>query len=119
MQARKEERKTISIPGRYFTGLGAPVDVQLKNLSEKGCCLAEVSGNLPIGSRLQIHVGSSGPHHAHVKWSKNGDVGVTFVTPLDPDKFQGFQASHVPDMTQDMVSGDFEKMEPGRPQRFC
>ena len=119
MQARKEQRKIISIPGRYFTGLGEPVDAQLKNLSVKGCCLTEVSGNLTVGSRLQIHVGNSGPHHAHVKWAKGGDVGVTFVSQIDPDMFDRFKASHVPDAEQNTITGDFEEMEPGLPQRFC
>ncbi|WP_299196272.1 PilZ domain-containing protein [uncultured Erythrobacter sp.] len=119
MRARKDQRKIISIPGRYFTGLGDPVDVELKNLSVRGCCMAAVSGKLPPGSRLQIHIGSSGPHHAHVKWARDNEVGVVFVKPLDPERFARFQSSHVPDSAQSTIAGDFEDMLSGRPQRFC
>ena len=119
MRTRKNQRKTISLPGRYFTGLGEPVDVVLKDLSTGGCSFAVEAGNLTLGSRLQIHVGSSGPHHARVKWMKGGEAGVTFDKPIDADLFDRFQTSHVPDSLQATISGEFDDMEPSRPQRFC
>lgn len=119
MRTRKQERKPISLPGRYFTGLGTPVDVLLKDLSTGGCSFALETHNLALGSRLQIHVGSSGPHHAHVKWLRDGEAGVQFTAKLDDALFDNFQASHVPDSAQTTIIADFEDMQPGRPQRFC
>lgn len=119
MQTRKNPRKAITLPGRYFTGLGDPVDVQLTDLSTGGCSFAVGPGKLMLGSRLQIFVAGSGPHHASIKWLKDGEAGVCFAVPLDEEEFDKMQPSHIPDLTPEAMPGDFDEMKPGLPLRFC
>lgn len=107
------------MPGRYFTGLGAPVDVKLTDLSEGGCRFATGGRMLPLGHNLQIYIGNSGPHLASVKWADRGEVGITFASPLDTEQFSRFQNSHVPDGTFDTQSAEFETMPESAPRRFC
>ena len=119
MRTRKKPRKSISVPGRYFTGLGDPVDVTLSDLSEGGCRFPIGNQRLNIGARLQIYVASTGPHRASVRWIDDGQVGVTFSTPLQTEQFEKFQVSHVPDLAEDTKPGDFDIVPDALPHRFC
>lgn len=119
MRTRKAPRKSIAVPGRYFTGLGDPVDVTLSDLSEGGCRFPIGNQRLNIGAPIQIYVASSGPHRATVRWIDQGQVGVTFAVPLETEQFEKFRISHVPDMTQDDTPGEFEVVPNALPQRFC
>jgi len=119
MRTRKTTRKAINVPGRYFTGLGDPVDVTLSDLSEGGCRFPMEAHKLNIGAPLQVYVAGSGPHRASVRWIDNGQVGVTFATPLESEQFEKFMASHVPDLSDEATPGDFEIAPDALPQRFC
>lgn len=119
MRTRKTNRKTITLPGRYFTGLGTPVDVTLSDLSVGGCRFPKGDLKLIPGAPIQIYVGGSGPHRASIKWVADGDVGVTFTTPLDQELFENFQSSHVPDRQATGRPGDFDSVPDTLPQRFC
>lgn len=119
MQTRKKPRKSLTVPGRYFTGLGSPVDVTLADLSEGGCRFATDNKKLALGSHLQVYVAGSGPHQAAVRWVEKGEVGVTFASPLETEQFEKFQGSHVPDLSDEALPGDFEPMPDALPQRFC
>ncbi|MBV7258851.1 PilZ domain-containing protein [Erythrobacter crassostreae] len=119
MQTRKTSRKTVSLPGRYFTGLGNPVDVTLIDLSTGGCRFAPGPGKFTPGTQLQVFVGSSGPHRAMIKWSDGGEIGVTFTVPLNSNLVDQSQDGHVPDLSKSMAPGDFEPMDGSRPSRFC
>ncbi len=119
MQTRKTPRKSLNVPGRYFTGLGDPVDVTLADLSEGGCRFAIGNQKLNIGAPMQIYVASTGPHRASVRWIDDGQVGVTFATPLETEQFEKFKGSHVPDMSDDGTPGEFEVVPDALPQRYC
>lgn len=119
MQTRKIPRKTISIPGRYFTGRGAPADVIVRDLSTGGCRFDTDRPDLAPGTRMQLYLGKSGPHHAIVKWGGKGEVGVTFSVPLDEGLFEGFKSSHVPDLPENTRAGEFDDMPEHLPNRFC
>lgn len=119
MRTRKTTRKTITLPGRYFTGLGVPEDVVLSDLSTGGCRFHIGDRKVTLGAPIQIFVAGTGPHRATVKWVKDGEVGLTFTMPLSESQFAGFQASHIPDPAAAITSGDFEDMSDARPQRFC
>ncbi|WP_432201345.1 PilZ domain-containing protein [Erythrobacter sp. W53] len=119
MKTRQKPRKAFTLPGRYFTGLGAPVDVMLTDLSEGGCRFVTGGRALPLGANLQIYVANSGPHLASVKWAAQGEVGVTFSSPLATEKFEQFQNSHVPDASWSEQIGEFDAMPEGPPRRFC
>jgi len=97
MQTRKSNRKTISLPGRYFTGLGTPEDVTLADLSVGGCRFA-------YGDRKPV---------------KGEEVGVTFTTPLSQKHFESFQASHIPDASARNAADNFDDMAGKQQQRFC
>lgn len=119
MKTRQKPRKNINLPGRYFTGLGDPVDVLLADVSEGGCRFEAGPQRLVIGSPLQIFVAGSGPHRAAVRWIDNGEVGVTFASPLATELLQSFKASHVPDLSDDATPGDFASLPDSLPHRFC
>ena len=118
MRTRQKERKVVNLPGRYFTGLGQPVDVTLSDLSTGGCRFNAGNNKLTLGSRIQIFVGPSGPHYATIKWVRKGEVGLTFAEPIPDDHFQSFKSSHVPD-SQDIPGHQFGDMPSSLPQRFC
>lgn len=129
MRTRQTQRKTISLPGRYFTGRGSPVDVQLGDLSVGGCRFAIGSDPLPLGAPVQIFVEGAGPYRAIVKWVEGGEAGVTFTVPLTDEQFANFRNSHVPGFpapdsrVHDNSSRDTlasaEAMPKALPQRFC
>lgn len=119
MRTRQKPRKALTVPGRFFTGLGEPVDVKLADLSEGGCRFSAGDRTLPIGSHVQIYIAGSGPHHASVTWSDKGEVGVTFAKPLESDQLRRFQNTHVPDLSVDSSQRDFEPMPDTPPRRFC
>ncbi len=119
MQTRQTNRKPITLAGRYFTGQGTPTDVTITDLSSGGCRFASRSPFLTRGARVQIYLEKSGPHHALVKWIEDGEIGVTFNTPLSEDDFATFQNSHVPAVAEDRRAGAFEDMPKSLPNRFC
>lgn len=119
MQTRTTHRKTINLAARYFTGLGNPVDVVISDVSVGGCRFGIKSSNLMLGSRLQMFIESSGPHHATVKWTEGEEVGVTFANPLSEEHVAKFKSSHVPACEADRRAGIFDEMPKALPNRFC
>ena len=119
MQTRQKPRKVLTVPGRYFTGHGEPVDVRLRDLSVGGCCFASGDDTLPRGSRLQLLIAGRGPYKANVKWCGDGECGVTFAVPLDPESFKQFQNSHVADFSDEGPSATFRSMSGKAGQRYC
>lgn len=119
MRTRQTNRKHISLPGRFSTGLGEPQDVVLRDLSCGGCRFAAGSQKIAPGAPLQIYVGQTGPHRAIVRWAKEGEVGLGFLKPLTQQQFESFQASHIPDSTNANPQAAFEDMGDLTSQRFC
>ncbi len=119
MQTRQKPRKVLTVPGRYFTGDGEPVDVNLCDLSVGGARFAIGSDTLLRGSKVQILIAGRGPYKATVKWCADGECGVTFVMPLDPETFVQFRNSHIADFSEEGTAGDFQPMAPQKGQRFC
>ncbi len=119
MRTRQSSRKNITLPGRYFTGLGTPEDVVLTDLSVGGCRFANGNRRVTLGSPIQIYVANTGPHRATVKWVQDGKVGVTFTSPLSQDQFSAFQSSHIPDTIDPGAMDSFQDMKDAKPQRFC
>ena len=119
MQTRQKPRKALNLPGRYFTGLGSPVDVMLSDVSEGGCRFSVGSAKLAIGSPLQVYVAGSGRHRAAVRWIDDGYVGVTFAAPLASEQVANLQIGHVPDISAEAHPGEFDTMADAKPQRFC
>lgn len=119
MQTRKKPRKVLDLPGRYFTGLGTPVDVVLSDVSEGGCRFPIGSQKLAIGSPLQIYIAGVGPYRAAIRWVEDGHAGVTFSVPLDPEQVDNFKAEHVSGTSNAATTEAFEPMDDAKPRRFC
>ena len=119
MRTRQTNRETISLPGRYFTGLGKPEDVTLSDLSVGGCRFALGQRKLLLGAPVQIYVGSSGPHRATVRWTKDGEAGVTFRVPLPKQMLASLQDGDIPDAPKTDAMDAFDDMTDAQPQRFC
>jgi len=122
MQARKKLRRNINVPGRYFTGIGAPVDIALRDISEGGCRFPLGSAQLARGAQLQIIIAGTGPLRGSVRWIEDGDVGVTFKVPLDSEVVEQLKSSHIHGTVAAAPSGEFAPMTAtpdGLPRRFC
>lgn len=119
MQTRKKPRKALNLPGRYFTGLGTPIDVVLSDVSEGGCRFPVGTQKLAIGSPLQIYIAGAGPYRAAIRWVDDGQAGVTFTVPLDPAQVDSFQVEQVPDASGAAIIDAFEPMDDAKPRRFC
>lgn len=119
MQTRKIQRKAIRLPGRYVAGRSRPMDVAVTDVSLGGCRFEARNSRLTLGSRLQIVIAQTGPHHAIVKWANEREVGVTFDKQLTKQQFDAFKNSHVPDVFADADEPAFEPETETRPHRFC
>lgn len=119
MQTRQTPRKTVSIPGRYFTGTGVPVDVTVREISVGGCRFESNSPHLTTGVRVQIEIAGTGPHHGTIKWVENGEIGVTFARKLADADLAAFQSSHIPAATPAAPQSAFRPMKAAKQNRFC
>lgn len=119
MKTRQTQRKTITLAGRYLGGSGRPVDVTINDLSQRGCRFAVDAPQPARGSQVQLFLEGSGPHHAMVKWVKDGEVGVTFIAQLDENLFRRFQNSHVPSLDDNRPRDGAVAPPKGAPNRFC
>ena len=119
MQTRQTSRKTISLPGRYYTGAGEPVDVTLCELSVGGCRFASPGKPMIPGTPIQIYVGASGPHRANVRWSENDEIGVTFAAPFTQAQIDAFENGEEPGAPGAAQSAAFDELPQTKPHRFC
>ena len=84
MDLRREQRYSISVPGRYRKGTGVRFNVAIKDLSEYGCQFSDLVGRIGIGDDITIRIGDIGPLDARVKWVAKREIGVEFDQPLYP-----------------------------------
>ncbi len=77
-EARSDDRKSLSIWGRYRTGSGLRRDVPIKDLSESGCRFYDKFSSLLPGMELTLRIETIGPFPATVQWQDAGYVGVQF-----------------------------------------
>lgn len=115
MRTRQKTRKLLTVPGRYFTGRGSPVDVMLSDLSEGGCRFSAEDTKLAAGLHLQIFIAGTGPYQASIRWIDDGEVGVTFASPLEAAQFEQFQNSHVQAFSPDAAGSAQDQL----PRRLC
>lgn len=119
MRTRQANRKLISLPGRFSTGLGEPQDVILRDLSCGGCRFEHGAQKVAPGAPMQIYVGQTGPHRAIVRWVQGGEVGLGFEKPLSEQQFRSFQSTHIPDSADVAANAAFDEIGEMTPQRFC
>jgi len=119
MRTRQTQRKIVSLPGRYSTGLGEPQDVTLLDLSTGGCRFEKGEHRISLGAPMQIYIADTGPHRAIVKWVFEGEVGLHFLVSLTEEQLDRFQGSHCPEESYDPPADAFEDISDLRPQRFC
>ncbi|MGE5953554.1 MAG: PilZ domain-containing protein [Qipengyuania vulgaris] len=84
MDLRREQRYSISVPGRYRKGTGVRYNVAIKDLSEYGCQFSDLVGRIDAGDEITIRIGEIGPLDARVKWVVKREIGVEFDQPLYP-----------------------------------
>ena len=118
MRTRQSERKTITLPGRYLTDYGMPADVLLTDVSAGGCRFKTDTSRLSVGTPLQIVIDGNGPHHATIKWVRQGEVGVTFNHRLAQDVLDQFRHSHV-GVAAGAAGDRFDETTGALPRRFC
>ena len=118
MRTRQKPRKAITLPGRYYTGTGAPVDVRLSDFSDGGCRFAAGATRLAPGMPVQIAVAGAGTYPAIVKWCVRGEAGVTFLERLSEAELARVQNSHVPDVPGANPEPQFQPISQP-PRRFC
>ena len=84
MDLRREQRYSISVPGRYRKGTGVRYNVAIKDLSEYGCQFSDLVGRIDVNDDITIRIGEIGPLDARVKWVAKREIGVEFDQPLYP-----------------------------------
>lgn len=119
MRTRQQPRRQIDLPGRYFTGVGAPVDVVVSDVSEGGCRFPIGAARLAPGTPLQLTIAASGPHRATVRWIEDGAVGVVFAQPLSAELVEQLKSGANSDHPAAAAPAKFEPAPDQRPQRFC
>jgi hypothetical protein len=119
MRSRKKPRCQIDLAGRYFTGLGAPVDVVLSDVSEGGCRFPAGAERLVPGARLQLSIAGSRPLRATVRWVEDGEIGVIFARSLTPEQVEQLKTGSLTESSAAAQQVAFEPMPNLRPQRFC
>lgn len=117
METRRDSRRQTSIQGRYYTGLGTPVDVMILDLSHGGCRFVVNDETLRVGTPLQLHIGSSGPYRASVRWANDGEVGVRFVLELEAEELAELQCGE--SLDPDDMSSQIQPPTSATPLRFC
>jgi hypothetical protein len=125
MQTRQKSRRSVDVPARYFTGVGEPVAVMLRDISEGGCRFPAGNAKLRAGMPLQISVAGTAPLSAKVRWAEDGEIGVNFDRPLAPEmveQFKSFQFANPPSAAK---PSEFAPMPApidlsnAPPRRFC
>ena len=119
MQIRETSRRTLSVPARYVTGMGTPVDVTMRDISTGGCCFKDGQRQLRIGTPLQIHIAGSGPYRAAVRWIEGDLVGIKFVLMLEEEEVERFEALEALDGSEPVKPFDLPPITEGQPLRFC
>jgi hypothetical protein len=122
MMTRQNHRKPLTLPGRYQIGQERGVEVALRDISPGGCRFDHGGANLVAGSRIKVHIGNAGPFLARVRWVRAGDAGVTFVSRLDQDQYDGFRNCHLtPSPRDDHRDGlaDTDSAPGIQPRRYC
>jgi len=119
METRQAPRRNVTLPGRYITGLGLPVDVTLIDISEGGCCFSSDEERLRIGTPLQMYIAGSGPHRGSVRWTHGNEVGIAFLIPLDEQTLDQIQSGEIDDRPQPVAPVALEQVTEAQPLRFC
>ena len=77
---RRHEREHVVAVSRVRELGCAASGAKLKDVSIGGCCLAGV--DLPANGEVWVTIGALAPVRATVIWSKGGEIGCEFYTPL-------------------------------------
>ena len=94
MRTRTKDRRKVEIPGQCSTVQGRVLDVAILDLTDAGCRFANVEPPLMVRTAINLMIGGQGPFKAHVRWTLDGDVGVSFARPFTADQVEA------------MISGD-------------
>lgn len=79
---RAEPRAAAESQTVVLTARGCNHVVRLLNVSSSGAML--VSPLMPhIGERVRVQLLGHGPAEAHVRWVREGKIGINFVAPLE------------------------------------
>ncbi len=96
MRTRQKDRRKVEIAGQCCTADGRLFDIAVRDLTDGGCRFGDLQPPLRIGEQLNLMIGGSGPHRAHVRWSNEGAVGVSFARPFTKEQIE------------QLIAGDFK-----------
>ncbi len=78
MMIPREDRHMVAIPASLQRQGGAVVDVEVVNLSERGCRVRHKK-TLWIGELVELRMPDRPPTQAQVRWSLLGNAGLKFL----------------------------------------
>ena len=81
--SRKESRKGLNMAAAFRTAMDRTT-VEVSNISERGCQIANAYGPLQVGSRVMLRPEGFESFVGTVRWCAYGKVGVEFESPLHP-----------------------------------
>ena len=73
----REDRRIVAIPASIQRQGGAIVEVEVVNLSERGCRVRHTK-TLWFGELVELRVPDQAPRRAQVRWSLIGNAGLKF-----------------------------------------
>ncbi|WP_156500636.1 hypothetical protein [Croceicoccus bisphenolivorans] len=95
MDERRQVRQVIHTQGNFRRGVGIGLKVEVANLTQHGCCLCSIPGNLRRGDYLSLRLAGFGPIEGEIKWLHLGKAaGMQFYTPLHQAVFDHIVARH-------------------------
>jgi hypothetical protein len=78
---RRAERHELTVQGSYRFG-GRRRDVQLTDLSEKGCRFVDRHSPVRLDDEIQLRIEMLGPFEGRVRWRDSRYVGIQFEQPI-------------------------------------
>lgn len=86
---RRHQRWDIRVAGCYRSPSGSEVFVSVRDISRRGCCVANPSRNLFVGDRVTVFIDGLDPVEAQVRWHDRGlEAGFEFADDVQPDQLE-------------------------------
>lgn len=84
-RAPASARHAVAIDSRCAIGGRDPQDVLVTDLGLTGCCMRANVVGVTKSEDIELWLGTTGPLSCRLEWARDGALGVSFKTPLEPE----------------------------------
>jgi len=85
VRAPASGRRKVAIDGRCSIGGREAQEVLLTDIGLTGCRLRANAVGVTKSEGLELWLGETGPIAGQLEWARDGALGVSFETPIEPD----------------------------------